>query len=185
MTVCNNNTQVCKDGECTGSVCEKYGLEECSLGKGYSFAEQCVLACRDKRGSRRCLPACSIKNMRALCGAKMMPGAPCNDMKGYCDIFSKCRTINAEGPLSRVHAMIFGTSKEGSLQEYITNNFWLVTLFMLGFLGLLTLAIQCFAVHFPSSHPLKPAKKIKDTITHPLSAFSKSSSLKTPINLNR
>ncbi|XP_064463693.1 disintegrin and metalloproteinase domain-containing protein 10-like [Ornithodoros turicata] len=182
MTVCNNNTQVCKDGECTGSICEKYGLEECTLDKDYSIDEQCLVACRNTKTSTRCRPACSYKAMRSLCGIKMMPGAPCYDMQGFCDIFSKCRIIDAEGPLSGVHAILFGTGKSGSFKEFLMNNFWFVVLFTAGFSAMLALMIQCFAVHFPSSHPLKPAKKITETLTRPLSAFSKSYSSASSTN---
>ncbi|XP_050035653.2 disintegrin and metalloproteinase domain-containing protein 10-like [Dermacentor andersoni] len=47
MTACNKNTQVCLSGQCMGSICQKYGLEECfRSAKGLSFDEQCLLTCQ-------------------------------------------------------------------------------------------------------------------------------------------
>ncbi|KAL1436964.1 hypothetical protein MTO96_048985 [Rhipicephalus appendiculatus] len=48
LTACNKNTQVCIAGECSGSICEKYGLVECyPSGDELSIEEQCLLTCRE------------------------------------------------------------------------------------------------------------------------------------------
>ena len=31
-----------------------------------------------------------------------VPGAPCNELQGYCDVFYKCRNVDSNGPLSRL-----------------------------------------------------------------------------------
>jgi disintegrin and metalloproteinase domain-containing protein 10 len=30
-------------------------------------------------------------------------GSPCNNYQGYCDVFKRCRGVDAEGPLSRLN----------------------------------------------------------------------------------
>ncbi|EEC17044.1 hypothetical protein IscW_ISCW013203 [Ixodes scapularis] len=46
--------------------------------------------------------------MKELCGRRMEPGAACDDMRGYCDVFRKCRRIDTQGPLSMLHDLVFG-----------------------------------------------------------------------------
>ena len=36
-----------------------------------------------------------------------MPGTPCKDMSGYCDVFAVCRQVDAHGPLIRLKEQIF------------------------------------------------------------------------------
>ncbi|KAK8756198.1 hypothetical protein V5799_001102 [Amblyomma americanum] len=57
-----------------------------------------------------CLEACKIDRMRALCHKRLEPGAACADLQGYCDSFRRCRFINAEGSLARLHLLRFDIS---------------------------------------------------------------------------
>jgi disintegrin and metalloproteinase domain-containing protein 10 len=40
-------------------------------------------------------------------GLILKPGSPCTGTLGYCDIFSKCRSVDGEGPLSRLKNFFF------------------------------------------------------------------------------
>ena len=50
----------------------------------------------------------------------MRPGAPCNNFQGYCDVFQKCRAVDAEGPLARLKNLLFNEDTLNSLAEWIT-----------------------------------------------------------------
>ncbi|XP_075741725.1 disintegrin and metalloproteinase domain-containing protein 10 [Rhipicephalus microplus] len=119
MTPCNEGTQVCQAGECALSICTKYGLKECTLaGPEYTIDELCLLACEGPSGA--CLPACEFPSMKAHCGITMTPGSPCNALRGYCDVFRKCRDVDAEGPLARLQRIFFGEKSVNKIKEFIT-----------------------------------------------------------------
>ena len=51
VTECNEGTQVCQQGDCKGSICLKFGLEQCFLSslsseRRYSTRDLCDLACQ-------------------------------------------------------------------------------------------------------------------------------------------
>lgn len=52
VTECNEGTQVCQQGDCKGSICLKYGLEQCFLSSQddrthHSTRDLCELACQE------------------------------------------------------------------------------------------------------------------------------------------
>lgn len=49
----------------------------------------------------------------------MQPGSPCNDFKGYCDVFMKCRLVDADGPLARLKKAIFDPQLYTSIAQWI------------------------------------------------------------------
>ncbi|KAH9368478.1 hypothetical protein HPB48_022179 [Haemaphysalis longicornis] len=58
-------------------------------------------------GTEDCKEACAFPEMASHCGAKLQPGSPCDDMRGYCDVFHKCRIVKPQGFLSRLQ-LFFG-----------------------------------------------------------------------------
>ncbi|MGH0135469.1 UNVERIFIED_CONTAM: hypothetical protein FKN15_006441 [Acipenser sinensis] len=50
FTACHRGTQVCINGQCAGSICEKYGLEECTCAStdGKDDRELCHVCCKEK-----------------------------------------------------------------------------------------------------------------------------------------
>ncbi|XP_065282358.1 disintegrin and metalloproteinase domain-containing protein 10-like [Dermacentor albipictus] len=172
MTSCNKNTQVCFSGQCMGSICQKYGLEECFRGaKGLSIDELCLLTCQ-AHGSSECKVACSFPKMASHCGAKLQPGSPCNDMRGYCDIFHKCRLVEPRGFLTRLQGFFFGGGSVHTLYEFLAHHPIVSCLVILGSSWFMLLIFRCFAVHTPSNNPLKkPPFKLKDTLRHPIDTF--------------
>lgn len=42
---------------------------------------------------------------------------PC---QGYCDVFQKCRAVDAEGPLARLKNLLFNQDTLNSVAEWIT-----------------------------------------------------------------
>ncbi|KAH7970720.1 hypothetical protein HPB49_014581 [Dermacentor silvarum] len=113
-----------------------------------------------------CMEACRFTRMRDLCHKHLEPGAACADLRGYCDVFQRCRLIDAEGPLAALRQLVFGRQGvPNALLEY-----WYVAAAGLVLSAVLTLAvIRACAVHVPSSNPRKCAqRKLSDTVRHPL-----------------
>uniref|UniRef100_A0A674NA71 Disintegrin and metalloproteinase domain-containing protein 10 n=1 Tax=Takifugu rubripes TaxID=31033 RepID=A0A674NA71_TAKRU len=54
FTACHGETQVCLNGGCSGSICEKYGLEACTCASqdGKDETELCHVCCMEKSESR-------------------------------------------------------------------------------------------------------------------------------------
>ncbi|KAH7951716.1 hypothetical protein HPB52_011705 [Rhipicephalus sanguineus] len=172
LTACNKNTQVCLSGECKGSVCEKYGLMECFRNpEGLSMSEQCLLTCRAP-GSKECKVACAFSNMASHCGAKLQPGSPCNNMRGYCDVFHKCRLVEPRGFLTRLQGFFLGGESIDTLYEFVAHHPFAACIVVLGSSWFMVLVFRCFAVHTHSSNPLKqPPFKLKETLRHPIESL--------------
>ena len=49
----------------------------------------------------------------------LQPGSPCNDFRGYCDVFMKCRLVDADGPLARLKEAIFNPELYENIAEWI------------------------------------------------------------------
>ncbi|XP_077564435.1 disintegrin and metalloproteinase domain-containing protein 10-like [Haemaphysalis longicornis] len=163
---CSGGTEVCLKGSCKGSVCLNYSLEGCTLsGSKYSVDAKCLVACHS---GGKCRPACEIPEMRAQCGLKMRPGAICDDLRGYCDVFHKCRGIDEKGPLTRLHETLF---RFQSLKEYITAHPFLATVYFLTFIALNVLFFHCFALHTPSNNPRRPTRNIVESLRKPANLF--------------
>ncbi|KAH7938286.1 hypothetical protein HPB49_022197 [Dermacentor silvarum] len=166
--LCNHGTQACDAGECVRSVCSVYGLVECYLtGTHRTPNEMCLIACRENASDSVCMEACHFKRMKDFCNKKMEPGAPCDDLRGYCDVFQRCRLVEAEGALARLHWLVFG----GRGLRNVMAEYWYFTLLavVLGS-GVTALFIKLCAVHTPSSNPhLKGPRKIVGPMCRPTS----------------
>ncbi|XP_050035654.2 disintegrin and metalloproteinase domain-containing protein 10-like [Dermacentor andersoni] len=110
--------------------------------------------------------------MASHCGAKLQPGSPCNDMRGYCDIFHKCRLVEPRGFLTRLQAFFFGGESVHTLYEFLAHHPIVSCLVVLGSSWFMLLIFRCFALHTPSNNPLKkPPFKLKDTLRHPINTL--------------
>ncbi|KAH6929243.1 hypothetical protein HPB50_025210 [Hyalomma asiaticum] len=166
--LCNHRSQVCQAGECTGSLCRLYDLEECYLtGPQRTPDEMCLIACRENVSGSVCMEACRFERMKDFCNKKMEPGAPCDDLRGYCDVFQRCRLVDAEGPLTRLHWLVFGGR---GLQNLLVRYWYLTLLAVIASAGATVLFIKLCAVHTPSSNPhLRQPRKITETVMKPMS----------------
>ncbi len=52
-------------------------------------------------------------------GILLRPGAPCDNYRGYCDIFLKCRSVDSNGPLSRLKKLLFNSETLRTVSEWI------------------------------------------------------------------
>ncbi|KAG8191817.1 hypothetical protein JTE90_022809 [Oedothorax gibbosus] len=169
-TICNEGTQVCWNGECIGSICQRYDMEECFLTEEHQAKpeQMCEVACQDPGKESTCRSTYVISKMKNISGIKLRPGSPCNDFKGYCDVFQKCRAVDAEGPLARLKNLLFNQKTLMTIKQWVTSCWWGVLLSVVAFAIVMGIFIKCCAVHTPSSNPRRaPALKITDTLRHP------------------
>ncbi|XP_068430548.1 disintegrin and metalloproteinase domain-containing protein 10 isoform X2 [Clinocottus analis] len=170
FTSCHAETQVCLNGVCSGSICEKYGLEVCTCasedGKDEA-AELCHVCCMEKMRPSTCSSTGSDKwtqffNKKTT---TLQPGSPCNDFKGYCDVFMRCRLVDADGPLARLKKAIFNAELYENIAEWIVAHWWAVLLMGVALIMLMAGFIKICSVHTPSSNPkLPPPKPLPGTL---------------------
>ncbi|XP_075740578.1 disintegrin and metalloproteinase domain-containing protein 10 homolog isoform X2 [Rhipicephalus microplus] len=133
----------------------------------YTMLMQCLSAL----SVGKCNDACHYPAMKSLCGAKMPPGSVC-DGHGYCDIFQKCRYSDELGSLTKLEDALFAPKTYKSVEEYIKSHPFMSVVYLLLFVALMALFFHCFAVHTPSSHPLRPqANRLNVFEPHGLSSL--------------
>ncbi|XP_036440285.1 disintegrin and metalloproteinase domain-containing protein 10 [Colossoma macropomum] len=169
FTTCHGETQVCINGACSGSICERFGLEmcTCAIEEGQDETELCHICCMHKNQPNTCRSTGSQewvaffdKKVRTL-----QPGSPCNDFKGYCDVFMKCRLVDADGPLARLKKAIFNPELYENIAEWIVAHWWAVLLMGIALIMLMAGFIKICSVHTPSSNPkLPPPKPLPGTL---------------------
>ncbi|XP_042264262.1 disintegrin and metalloproteinase domain-containing protein 10 [Thunnus maccoyii] len=170
FTSCNEETQVCLNGVCSGSICEKYDLEVCTCasqdGKDEA-AELCHVCCMEKMKPHTCSSTGSAKWEKLFnkTVTTLQPGSPCNDFKGYCDVFMRCRLVDADGPLARLKKAIFNAELYANIAEWIVGHWWAVLLMGIALIMLMAGFIKICSVHTPSSNPkLPPPKPLPGTL---------------------
>ncbi|XP_072743191.1 disintegrin and metalloproteinase domain-containing protein 10 isoform X2 [Anoplolepis gracilipes] len=177
-TRCNEGTQLCINGECTGSICLEWNLTECfltsSIIPNIDKRKLCELACQNGTDASTCRGTSEFAHMVGLPegGMSLRPGSPCDNFQGYCDVFLKCRAVDTEGPLARLKNLLFNKETLSSVAQWITEFWWAVLLMGIGFIIFMGLFIKCCAVHIPSTNPKKPpARRISDTLTRPMNTL--------------
>uniref|UniRef100_A0A8C5MDB3 Disintegrin and metalloproteinase domain-containing protein 10 n=1 Tax=Leptobrachium leishanense TaxID=445787 RepID=A0A8C5MDB3_9ANUR len=169
LTQCNRQTQVCIKGQCAGSICEKYGLEECTCAStdGKDDKELCHVCCMEKTKQHTCASTGSEVWRAHFNGTTitLQPGSPCNEFKGYCDVFMRCRLVDADGPLARLKKAIFNPELYENIAEWIVAHWWAVLLMGIALIMLMAGFIKICSVHTPSSNPkLPPPKPLPGTL---------------------
>ncbi|KAH9366509.1 disintegrin and metalloproteinase domain-containing protein 10-like [Haemaphysalis longicornis] len=164
VTECNNGTQVCVNGSCQGSICLKYQFEDCQRVSG-SPAEMCLVACKQPGSEGPCLDTCNVQALQPLCGKKRERGAACNDNRGYCDVFHRCRTVDEGGPLDRLQKLLVPKK----LRDWVSNNMWALVAIFVVFLLAVIVFIRICAVMTPTNNPRLPrAKTFRESVRRPL-----------------
>jgi len=122
-TECNGNTQVCTNGECAGSICSKFMMKECFLTSNVIEDKRklCELACQKGTDNSTCQGTSELLSVTKLSsGILLRPGSPCDNYQGYCDVFLKCRSVDAEGPLARLKNLLFNRETLLTIAQWIT-----------------------------------------------------------------
>lgn len=175
-TRCNNGTQLCIKGECSGSICLEWNLEACSLTTqdhpNIDKRKLCELACQNGTDVCRSTSEFSDKVGLPPGGISLRPGSPCDNFQGYCDVFLKCRAVDADGPLVRLMNLLLNKDTLITVAQWITEYWWAVLLMGITFIIFMGLFIKCCAVHTPSSNPkMKKAQRISDTLRRPMNTL--------------
>jgi len=55
-------------------------------------------------------------------GILLKPGSPCDNFLGYCDVFHKCRSVDSNGPLSRLKDLFSPAALE-SVSQWVQVRF--------------------------------------------------------------
>ncbi|XP_059616413.1 disintegrin and metalloproteinase domain-containing protein 10 isoform X2 [Phlebotomus argentipes] len=177
-TKCNNGTQLCIAGECSGSICLLWNMTECfltsSIIPNIDKRKLCELACQNGNDTSTCRSTSEFAHLFGLPtgGINLRPGSPCDNFQGYCDVFLRCRAVDAEGPLVRLKNLLFNKETLFTVAQWITDNWYAVILIGIGFIIFMGMFIKCCAVHTPSSNPKKPpARRISDTLRGPMNTL--------------
>ncbi|XP_014244166.1 disintegrin and metalloproteinase domain-containing protein 10 isoform X2 [Cimex lectularius] len=174
-TRCNEGTQLCINGECRGSICLEWNMTECFLtsqgGNVIDKRSLCELACQNGSDTSTCRSTSEFAARVGLPpkGISLRPGSPCDNFQGYCDVFLKCRAVDAEGPLARLKNMLFNKETLLTLTQWVTEYWWACLLMGIAFIVFMGVFIKCCAVHTPSSNPKKPpARRFSETLRRPI-----------------
>lgn len=177
-TRCNEGTQLCINGECSGSICLEWNMVECFLTStlipNIDKHSLCMLACQNGTDPLSCKSTKEFAHQVGLPpgGIRLRPGSPCDNFQGYCDVFQKCRAVDAEGPLARLKNLLFNKQTLLSVAQWITEYWWAVLLISIGFIIFMAIFIKCCAVHTPSSNPKKPpARRFSETLRRPMNTL--------------
>lgn len=161
-TRCNTGSNVCINGECSGSLCSIIGKVDCQCSEE---SYKCSVCCQDKKSNDN-QGNCTLFKDRNIEIVKRPPGSPCNQYQGYCDILYKCRNVDAEGPLSRLKKWLSNPQSFSTILDWMKTRWWACVLIGLGLLLFMGGFIACCSVHTPSSNPTKPPAR---TLTQTLS----------------
>ncbi|XP_030031412.1 disintegrin and metalloproteinase domain-containing protein 10 [Manduca sexta] len=185
-TKCNNGTQLCKDGECSESICRAWNMSECFLssapnprGDGVTAVvvdrrTLCQLACQTGPGPDSCKSTADFAGKVGLPegGISLRPGSPCDNFQGYCDVFLKCRAVDAEGPLARLKNLLLNRATLQTVQAWVTEQWWAVLLAGVALIVCMGAFVKCCAVHTPSSNPKRPpARRLSETLRRPMNTL--------------
>ena len=89
-----------------------------------------MLCCKDNKGL--CAPHTENRTTSKDGMIKLLPGAPCDNFQGYCDVLSKCRGVDSEGPLERIKNLLFGGDAINNLVDWVKNYWWAAVLIGVG-----------------------------------------------------
>ncbi|XP_072100121.1 disintegrin and metalloproteinase domain-containing protein 10 isoform X1 [Mobula birostris] len=144
-TLCNHGLLLCVNGQCSGSLCERHGLEQCSCG-AQSAEEECHLCCQLSGNDRSCASSSSALLQQYFNGTLFTkpPGSPCRKKQGYCDTFSKCRLVDDDGPIARLKNAIFDPTEFASIWEWMREHWWAVLVGILTLGGLMASTVFIF-----------------------------------------
>ncbi|XP_017032221.1 disintegrin and metalloproteinase domain-containing protein 10 isoform X1 [Drosophila kikkawai] len=177
-TMCNNGTALCIRGECSGSPCLLWNMTKCFLSSAtlphVDKRKLCDLACQDGNDVSTCRSTSEFaaKYNIQKGGISLQPGSPCDNFQGYCDVFLKCRAVDADGPLVRLKNLLLNRETLLTVAEWITGNWYLVVLMGVAFIVVMGAFIKCCAVHTPSSNPKKRrARRISETLRAPMNTL--------------
>jgi len=68
------------------------------------------------------------REVKYSCLFSVPTGSPCNNYKGYCDVFHRCRGIDNDGPLARLKNLIFSEETLTNIVNFLSVSKGIVSL---------------------------------------------------------
>ncbi|XP_066270250.1 disintegrin and metalloproteinase domain-containing protein 10-like isoform X1 [Branchiostoma lanceolatum] len=148
-TMCSEGTRVCLDGQCSESVCRRYGYDRCECKRnadGTNEEELCHVCCQQQGQPETCRSSKYFPEFNSESPLTLEPGNVCDDNKGYCDNLNRCREVDIDGPLARIKKLVlYGAS------DWAKTYWWAILLIIIGIAGIVTGIIFCLNAVVPSS----------------------------------
>lgn len=171
---CANNKRVCVDGECIGSICLKFDMEECFITSDRypNITKQCEVACQKGDDNSTCKSSSEIPHLFKT-PILLEKGDPCDDYRGFCDESLKCRQLNSLGPLVSFIRDLFIREFWTNLGKWMIEFWWVVVLICVFFILLTMLFIEFCALPVSYSTRHKPSVGFFQTFHHPHSRLQR------------
>ncbi|CAF0878218.1 unnamed protein product [Brachionus calyciflorus] len=192
LSLCNNDTQVCRNGTCTDSICDKFGMKQCYIegnlnDTSVDKSALCLLSCQGSQTNNQCKQTKDISDFNGR-SYSLRPGSACSAMQGYCDIFSKCRSVNAQGSLAKLAKTLIAptTITIEDIKTWAIKYWWAILIFCIVFIAINGFLLFCFLRHIKSDNPEKSIElRFRDTIKNPFKMFERRSDVMKKDNLVR
>lgn len=159
-SICAHKTQVCIGGECIGSICEYFALEACVCTPvdEKDIDIYCHTCCQSPGQPETCASTGSNRWKDKFEGhvIYLQPGSPCDNFDGYCDVFQKCRRVDADGPLRRLRKVVFNMKVYNDIRDFVHDYWWACALLSLALVLLMAGFIQICSIHTPTHNPKMP-----------------------------
>lgn len=164
---CNNGSNYCVDGECTGSVCVILQLPDCECTNEELLCHVCCqlpngtcvstinLAQRNE-SARNTLP----KNK----GQLLAVGYACKNYTGFCDFLHKCRPVNEEGALTRLTNLISGSTTIQTTVSWLRRYWWASIIMAVTILVILFIIVLVCHCLLPRPEHMKKRRERRRTI---------------------
>ncbi|KAL5960524.1 hypothetical protein TSMEX_011755, partial [Taenia solium] len=82
---------------------------------------------------------------------RLQPGTPCDNYRGYCDVFFVCRSVEVEGPLARLHKLLFSPQMLSKVKTWITVHWWAMLLISFASVASMIIFMRLCSYSTPSS----------------------------------
>ncbi|XP_067653921.1 disintegrin and metalloproteinase domain-containing protein 10-like [Haliotis asinina] len=149
-TPCGDN-QVCVNGTCSGSVCLAFDYTpcQCSPTTAGNWKDEllCQICCED---GGQCKPSFELSGVP---NGTTVPGSPCNDFQGYCDVFYRCREVDPTGTFSAIKKLLSPENLQ-SLKKWLIAHWYVPVLAGLGFIVLMVIFVKVCGKNVPSDKEL-------------------------------
>lgn len=112
---CNEATQICQNGTCIGTICEKFGMTQCypsgNLNNANDALKLCHVHCQGGTENRPCTDTYLLQEFKSIGGINQMSGTVCgSSSEGYCDVFYRCRVYTSDTEFDSITRLLFSTS---------------------------------------------------------------------------
>ncbi|XP_033098010.1 disintegrin and metalloproteinase domain-containing protein 10-like isoform X2 [Anneissia japonica] len=169
-TKCNNGTMVCKQGTCSGSICDAHSNLEsclCESTPNKPASELCQVCCQNINNPASCVPASDINILDMYKNVIYMPiGSACNNkdgnFRGYCDVFNECQNVDEDGPLASIIKRIFFSDEETvdeAIKTWIEEQWYVLLIGILVLIAVMVGTVFLCTKVIPTHNPHKREKE--------------------------